>query len=41
MPLASAATIAEMGPLWMVSSSLATLVLLVNAGLVVWSWRRR
>ena len=41
MPLVAAVTIADMGPLWLVSGSLATLLLLGNAAVVVWLWRSR
>ena len=41
MPLVAAVTVAGMGPLWLVSGSLATLLLLGNAAVVVWFWRSR
>ncbi|MCY4087183.1 MAG: hypothetical protein OXG37_09990 [Actinomycetia bacterium] len=41
MPLVAAVTVADMGPLWLVSGSLATLLLLGNAAAVVWLWRSR
>lgn len=41
MPLVAAVTIGDMGLLWLVSGSLATLVLIGNTAAAAWLWRRR
>ena len=41
MPLVAAVTIGDMGLLWLVSGSLATLVLIGNTAVAAWLWRRR